>query len=235
MFTPRNGDRIDVPNLLVVVTDGQSNINNHETIPEARLVKSTGATIVTVAIGIQDNSELQGLTSPPVQDNIIEVTDFDDLHTLSHFIVAPLCTDANLCDRNPCQNSGLCVDSLRSYMCICLSGFYGENCEKLCGPPADVVLILDSSSSVGASNFDAIKSYAQMLVREMNIQSCSINIGIIKYSSAAMVQLNLGTQTSEAAVLRVIQDISYTPGRSNMAEALRVVRTQMFSRRNGDR
>ena len=82
----------DVQNLLVIVTDGESNISPHNTLPEARRLKAMGVTIVTVAIGVTDNSELRGLTSPPVDKNLIEVTDFNALHKISELIVAPLCT-----------------------------------------------------------------------------------------------------------------------------------------------
>uniref|UniRef100_A0A0B7BC59 Uncharacterized protein n=1 Tax=Arion vulgaris TaxID=1028688 RepID=A0A0B7BC59_9EUPU len=235
MFTSRNGDRLDVPNVLVVVTDGQSNVNNHETLPEARELKSIGVTIISVAIGLEDQSELRGLTSPPVEDNLIEVSNFEDLRKLSHLIVKPLCSDANLCDADPCKNGGQCIDGLRSYMCVCLMGFYGDNCENPCGPPADVVFILDSSSSIGAENFDNIKIYAQTLVRQMNILSCDIHVGVIKYSSSSMIQFNLDAHSSLYRIIRAIQGISYTPGRSNMADALRVVRSQMFTVSSGDR
>ena len=35
MFTPFNGDRVDVPNYAIVITDGESNINSENTLPEA--------------------------------------------------------------------------------------------------------------------------------------------------------------------------------------------------------
>lgn len=76
----------------MVVTDGHSNINNEQTLPEARRIKSAGTTIITVAIGLEKNFEIQGMTSPPLDDNIIEVTDFDGLSRLSRLIVAPLCS-----------------------------------------------------------------------------------------------------------------------------------------------
>ena len=57
-----------------------------------------------------------------------------------------------------------------------------------CGPKVDVVFILDSSTSVGRDNFANIKTYADMLMREMNPESCDVNIGAMKYSSAAMIQ-----------------------------------------------
>jgi hypothetical protein len=57
----------------------------------------------------------------------------------------------------------------------------------------DVVFILDSSTSVGSENFNSIKMYAEMLVRQMNPESCDVNIGAMKYSSAAMIQFRSET------------------------------------------
>ena len=61
-----------------------------------------------------------------------------------------------------------------------------------CGEPADVVVVLDSSTSVGEYNFGRLKEYAEHLVREMNKDSCDVNLGFLKYSSNAMVQVRLG-------------------------------------------
>ena len=38
--------------------------------------------------------------------------------------------DKNECDSNPCQNGGLCVDYPNLYVCNCLPGFAGVNCEN---------------------------------------------------------------------------------------------------------
>ena len=74
-----------------------------------------------------------------------------------------------------------------------------------------------------------------MLVSEMNILNCDINVGVMKYSSAAMIQYSLGYHYTEEENLQAIRRISYTPGRSNMAAALKAVRTRMFNGRGGDR
>ena len=60
--------------------------------------------------------------------------------------------------------------------------------DTVCGPPVDVVFVLDSSSSVGAQNFDSIKEYADILMYSMHPDTCDVNIGAMKYSSAAMIQ-----------------------------------------------
>ncbi|KAJ8407216.1 hypothetical protein AAFF_G00288920 [Aldrovandia affinis] len=37
--------------------------------------------------------------------------------------------DVNQCLSSPCQNGGECKDGLRTYLCSCLTGFTGRNCE----------------------------------------------------------------------------------------------------------
>ncbi|XP_062959184.1 coagulation factor X [Cynocephalus volans] len=40
-------------------------------------------------------------------------------------------TDGDQCESNPCQNQGKCKDGLGEYVCTCLEGFEGKNCELL--------------------------------------------------------------------------------------------------------
>ncbi|XP_040342958.1 coagulation factor X [Herpailurus yagouaroundi] len=37
--------------------------------------------------------------------------------------------DGDQCESSPCQNQGKCMDSLGGYMCTCLEGYEGKNCE----------------------------------------------------------------------------------------------------------
>ncbi|XP_021375367.1 uncharacterized protein LOC110464458 isoform X14 [Mizuhopecten yessoensis] len=230
MFAQQFGDRLDVPNVIVIITDGESNINNMRTIPEAMTLKRAGVTIITVAVGYADSSaELFGITSNPVRDNLIRVENFDALDFLKDKLITPLCTDINLCQENPCHNGGFCIDGLRSYMCVCTEGYYGDNCQNTCGQPADVVFMLDSSTSIGQSTFQRMKTYAEELVRKMNVESCDIQVGVMKYSSASMVQFNIGAFRDTETISRAIDAIHYTRGQANMASAFETVRKNMFN------
>ena len=42
MLQPQNGDRFDAPNYVIIITDGNSNINPEETVPEANRDKNLG-------------------------------------------------------------------------------------------------------------------------------------------------------------------------------------------------
>jgi EGF-like domain len=43
------------------------------------------------------------------------------------------CTDRNECDDLPCLNGGSCInlDPRLRYRCVCLDGYWGENCELI--------------------------------------------------------------------------------------------------------
>ena len=51
-FTAANGDQPDEKNIIVIFTDGNSNINDVRTIPEALLAKKAGIHIVVIGMFI---------------------------------------------------------------------------------------------------------------------------------------------------------------------------------------
>lgn len=40
-----------------------------------------------------------------------------------------LIVELNECQSNPCQNGGSCTDKINGYLCTCVPGFVGTNCE----------------------------------------------------------------------------------------------------------
>ena len=65
-FVEVNGDRPDVPNVAVIITDGASNEDQDQTIPEAQLAHEAGIQIISVGITDKINrTELEQISSPP--------------------------------------------------------------------------------------------------------------------------------------------------------------------------
>ena len=91
MFTPENGDRPDIPNVAIVLTDGVSNINSRRTIPEAEQARAEGIHIYAIGIGLTDETELDGIASKPVDENRFRVQEFSELRDLRGKIFAALC------------------------------------------------------------------------------------------------------------------------------------------------
>lgn len=91
MFTAANGDRPDVPNICVIMTDGVSNINYRRTIPEAEAARQKGIHIYAIGIALKDVEELNGIASQPASLNAFAVNTFDELEGLDEKIFESVC------------------------------------------------------------------------------------------------------------------------------------------------
>lgn len=76
-------DRPEVPNVLLLITDGVSNENSHRTIYEAKRAKLDHIEIYTIGIGMDDTSELDAVTSLPLEGHRVLINDFNNLDDIS--------------------------------------------------------------------------------------------------------------------------------------------------------
>lgn len=66
----------------LVMTDGKSNINKSQTIPQANLLKAAGVEVFVLAVGSYDPAgiqEMRDICSVPYQDHLFRVDDFRSL------------------------------------------------------------------------------------------------------------------------------------------------------------
>ena len=92
MFTVANGDRLNVPNFVIIITDGQSNINPTQTLPEAIEARISGIHIIVVSINqAPPNLEIRGMASAPDSNNILSITDFSQLTTIQQTLIQATC------------------------------------------------------------------------------------------------------------------------------------------------
>ena len=93
MFTEALGDRPKIPNILILLTDGLSNINSERTISEAKLARQENIYILTVGIGLgSETYEIDDIATPPKELNRFLVPDFKHLASLSAPLSNHLCT-----------------------------------------------------------------------------------------------------------------------------------------------
>ena len=91
LFTYDHGDRDDWPNVLVVITDGESNINNVNTIPSAQKLHNDGVKIISIGITNDVNiEELKSLSSEPRRENYdwFQTNNFAVLNTIQDTIAS---------------------------------------------------------------------------------------------------------------------------------------------------
>jgi len=91
MFNRNAGDRPEVPNVGIVITDGVSNINSRRTIPEADNARAAGIHVYAIGIGLTDTREIDAIANQPTEENRFNVQSFDELVGLEDRIFTSLC------------------------------------------------------------------------------------------------------------------------------------------------
>eukprot|EP00918_Siedleckia_nematoides_P036496 GHVU01079281.1.p1 GENE.GHVU01079281.1~~GHVU01079281.1.p1 ORF type:complete len:553 (-),score=30.11 GHVU01079281.1:425-2083(-) len=96
LFRSDRGDRDDIRNVVLLITDGESTIDSNLTIPEAEMAKNEDAVIFVVGItNMINEDELKNIASTPVVDHYFNSTDIDMLYSLETQIIKHVCRPDN--------------------------------------------------------------------------------------------------------------------------------------------
>ena len=92
-FLYQNGAREFIPNVVLVITDGRSNVNQASTIPNAMSLRSTGATVFAVGVGARiDSNELLAIASSPNNMRLLNGFNLTEFDRLRRLFTAEACT-----------------------------------------------------------------------------------------------------------------------------------------------
>lgn len=80
------------------------------------------------------------------------------------------------------------------------------------GTKADVVFVLDASSSIGAQDFSLLLTFVKNLLNEWNVGEDEIRIGVVKFSNVTKIEFQLNTHEDKDDVLSAVQAIMYRGG-----------------------
>ncbi|KAK7502427.1 hypothetical protein BaRGS_00006380, partial [Batillaria attramentaria] len=234
MFSNSRGNRPNAPDYVIVITDGLSNVNAEQTIPEAELAKAEGIHVFAIGIGVSDGWELRAIASEPADRNAFMLNEFSDLWNISDKLIDATCKDSGFCTPNPCQNGGECIPGVGTYTCQCQYGYLGQNCEQNCQERKDICFVLDSSTSVGPKNFDMMLNYVKELVQELTAGGQDHRFSLITYSTEVKTIFSFNRYSQPQQVIDAVTTTRYTPGSTNTAGGLRQAR-EMYSPGFGER
>lgn len=99
----------------------------------------------------------------------------------------------------------------------------------------DLVIVLDSSTSVRRENFQKMLEFCKNLLSHANIDSGAVRVGVLIYSTTVRVEFYLEDYTTKEEVFRAIDNIDYMYGSTNTADGILKMRDEMFSSTYGDR
>ncbi|XP_028410753.1 uncharacterized protein LOC114533436 isoform X5 [Dendronephthya gigantea] len=127
MFNTNNGARIlGTKRVLIVLTDGRS--SGSVGLPSQEL-KNSGIVIYSIGVGSGiDVDELRTMASPPVDNHVYLLQNFNEFATLARNMSSTTCK-VN-CDELTCGRNEICVAVGDTHQCVCNADFEGENCDK---------------------------------------------------------------------------------------------------------
>ena len=98
-----------------------------------------------------------------------------------------------------------------------------------CPAIADIILILDESTSIvaangGYDNWNSIVGFANSIANSFPISPTLTQVGLIMFSSNVEVQFYLNTYNNSASLSTAIQQLQLNGGETNIAAALSTTR-----------
>ncbi|XP_071179460.1 collagen alpha-6(VI) chain-like isoform X1 [Mytilus edulis] len=200
------GSRNNVPQITIVITDGQST-NPRET--EKMLVELRRMNFIVFAIGVgpnRDPTELQRIASDP--SYVLEVENIDGLVEIRKKLITQLCPG----DRPEPPKPITCQGAI-----------------------ADIIFIADSSTSIGITAFNDLKEFAKSVVKRFTIGPNNIKIGLITFANDAEFQFRLDTFNDKDEVIKAITSMPYSTGNTNTHKALEILNKFAFTPNFGGR
>lgn len=92
VFQTYRGDRPDIKNIAIVITDGIANVRAETTVPEAEKARDEGIEIFTIGITNEvDERELREIASPPERSHVFRVQDFDRINDILDNVISRAC------------------------------------------------------------------------------------------------------------------------------------------------
>ncbi|ESO91594.1 hypothetical protein LOTGIDRAFT_121960, partial [Lottia gigantea] len=100
------------------------------------------------------------------------------------------------------------------------------------GYSADIMFLLDTSSSIELTDFDKQLKFTQDVVKIFDIGRERTKVGVALFSTTVYPQFSLDDYNSKGHIVDRIGNISYRGGRTNTAEALSYLRQKVFTKDN---
>lgn len=117
--------------------------------------------------------------------------------------------------------------------CIFISrneAVYIEDPFSVCSTKADVVFVLDSSTSVGEHNFGKVLDFSIEVLKLADIDSGNVRVAFITYSTSARIHFHFGDLQTKSEITTAIKNIPYVRGETNTQLALHVMWSEVFQK-----
>ncbi|XP_067940078.1 collagen alpha-6(VI) chain-like [Watersipora subatra] len=207
LLQPGRGMRPGVPNILFVITDGRSN-SETATKQSAALLHNKGVTVFAVGVKGANLAELKTIASDPTLS--FSYQDFSKLATVQDTFNKKACHVAVQLAQATTPSSGCSTNS------------------------ADMVFVVDTSSSVGDANFNLTKSFLRSMMAKLDFSKN--RVAIIQFNDKVKTVFELNQHNNKGTAQSEVDKMQYDKGpNTRISAAIKHMREQSFSVANGDR
>jgi uncharacterized protein YegL len=91
------------------------------------------------------------------------------------------------------------------------------------------VFVLDSSGSIGSTNFQKMRNFVKTVVNDLDIGPRRTQVGVIVFSSSASVSFHLDTYSDRQSLAAAVDRVPYINGGTKTADALYLLINQGFA------
>ncbi|GCB71791.1 hypothetical protein scyTo_0001701 [Scyliorhinus torazame] len=207
-FTASAGSRKHegIPQIAIVITSMRS---KDDVTKGANALKNDRIKILSIGVKNSDLQELQTMAFLP--NYVFQTKSVNNLPLLARNITAMVHT---------VSQPNIILDEPR----VCQSASV-----------ADIVFVVDESSSIGEINFQLIRDFLRNLISVLDVGPEKVQIGLLQYSSITRPEFYLNTFQNKPDILRSVQNMLYRGGATYTGEALKHLKQHYFSPSSGSR
>ncbi|XP_076827632.1 collagen alpha-6(VI) chain isoform X2 [Brachyhypopomus gauderio] len=198
-----------VPQIAVVITDGQS---QDDVEPFAREMKQQGIILYAIGIKDADMKQLKEIATDPHDHHIYNVDDFTALQEISQGFIQVLCTTVEEVKRQVSQVPQGCKANL-----------------------ADIVFLVDGSSSIGDDNFLKVKQFLHTFIMGLDLRPNKVRVGVVQFSNDPHTEILIGDYTDKNDLQVKLDKIVYRKGGTETGKALRFIQDSYFTKAHDSR
>ncbi len=118
---------------------------------------------------------------------------------------------------------------------VCRNPSIVKCCFEKCDAAIDLVIIMDSSGSIGAPNYQKGLDFIKKLVNDFDIGENETRVSLINYSSTASIITYLNTIFNKTVLLQKVAGMKYEAGNTNTQDALRLANDFVLQESKGMR
>ncbi|XP_060575096.1 collagen alpha-4(VI) chain-like [Ruditapes philippinarum] len=209
------GSRSNIPHVAMLITEGKS-LHTKDTSDAAASLHSHGIQVFVVGIGHNvASTELHTIASDPDSGHLLTVETYKELPS----IIEKLTTLT-------CDVSAHSYTPMTTPKPILFQHTYGDPVSECIGKAADIVFVIDSTTTIGAAHFKSVKRFALDIVNDFDIADNATRIGVITFSTYPLLRLELGKLNAKLEVLNFINNLVYFTGKRETDRALELLRIE---------